>query len=460
MSVNILVEARVQPRVIFNKENPILGSGEIGLEEELLTAKIGDGVTHWEDLTPLKVTKETMERWYNIVKGTTTSHLITLPNLNFAYTTVDVDSNPLIEEIVSTMIKDKNYLGLYETKKDGINNFYDTLKFNSSDFFDMVFLTTDEEKKIQYISQFGFSTDLQGDRYYLLRDESAHELIDNLNGNMINAFNEIDLIKNELYSEDGILSEINKKMLVYPNGTGGSGLVPAPASGQTTKDKRFLHISGQWKTLDLNASEITYNEKYTVAQKINDLDTKGTNINLVNLDFDLGLEVPLTPIPICGTIDTNTLGTLYYHSNVYITVEGVLFGAAYNDYAEARQTKNVQAGRVVVENGDDTLSISTDRLQLGGNIVSDTYGMLIGKTDEAKTPIALCGRVLAYPNEDRSEYYAGAPVCTGPNGTVSIMSKDEVLHYPECIIGYVSAVPTYEEWNRKKVDGRIWIKVI
>ena len=86
--------------------------------------------------------------------------------------------------------------------------------------------------------------------------------------------------------------------------------------------------------------------------------------------------------------------------------------------------------------------------------------MLIGETNTAKTPIALCGRVLAYPNEDRSEYYAGAPVCTGPNGTVSIMSKDEVLHYPECIIGYVSAVPTYEEWNGKKVNGRIWVKVI
>ena len=115
---------------------------------------------------------------------------------------------------------------------------------------------------------------------------------------------------------------------------------------------------------------------------------------------------------------------------------------------------------MVVENGDDTLSVSTERLMLGGNIVSDTYGMLIGETDKAKTPIALCGRVLAYPFEDKEEYYPGAPVCTGPNGTVSLMSKDEVLHYPECIIGYVSAIPNYEEWNGKKVNGRIWIKVI
>ena len=40
------------------------------------------------------------------------------------------------------------------------------------------------------------------------------------------------------------------------------------------------------------------------------------------------------------------------------------------------------------------------------------------------------------------------------------MSKDEVLHYPECIVGYVSAIPNYEEWNGKKVKGRIWIKVV
>ena len=170
-------------------------------------------------------------------------------------------------------------------------------------------------------------------------------------------------------------------------------------------------------------------------------------------------------MPILGVLNSEikngTVTKVHYSNDVYLDAKNnVLIGAAYNDYAEARETKSVAAGRVVVENGDDTLSISTERLMLGGNIVSDTYGMLIGETDTAKTPIALCGRVLAYPNEDRSEYYAGAPVCTGPNGTVSIMSKDEVLHHPECIIGYVSAVPTYEEWNGKKVNGRIWVKVI
>jgi hypothetical protein len=41
------------------------------------------------------------------------------------------------------------------------------------------------------------------------------------------------------------------------------------------------------------------------------------------------------------------------------------------------------------------------------------------------------------------------------------MTKDEVKEHPECVVGYVSAVPDYEEWGtgKVKVNGRIWIKV-
>lgn len=60
----------------------------------------------------------------------------------------------------------------------------------------------------------------------------------------------------------------------------------------------------------------------------------------------------------------------------------------------------------------------------GAEIVSDTYGFAIGETDRAKTPIATSGRVLAYPHEDREVFRQniGKPVCSGPNGTVSIMT--------------------------------------
>ena len=138
-------------------------------------------------------------------------------------------------------------------------------------------------------------------------------------------------------------------------------------------------------------------------------------------------------------------------------------GAVWNDYAEFRISDCLEPGRVVCENGDDTLSIATKRLQPGASIISDTYGFAIGETDEAKCPIAVSGRVLAYGYEDRDEFKLniGRPVCAGPNGTVSIMTDDEYKNYGYCAIGTISAVPDYEEWGtgKIKVNNRIWIKV-
>ena len=143
---------------------------------------------------------------------------------------------------------------------------------------------------------------------------------------------------------------------------------------------------------------------------------------------------------------------------------GVLYGAAWNDYAEFRQCKELfNPGNVVFENGDDTLSISTKRMQRGCSIVSDTFGFAIGETDQAKCPIAVSGRVLAYPYESLDEFknHIGYAVCSGPNGTVSIMTEEEERNYPTCIIGTISAVPEYSVWgpNNIKVNNRVWIKI-
>ena len=150
---------------------------------------------------------------------------------------------------------------------------------------------------------------------------------------------------------------------------------------------------------------------------------------------------------------------------------GVLHGAAWNDYAEFRQLKEnkmyaitVEPGRVVYENGDDTLSISNERLMRGCSIVSDTYGFGIGESEKAQLPIAVSGRVLAYPYENKEEFknHIGWPVCSGPNGTVSIMTEEEEMKYPSRIIGIISAVPDYEVWHGGVdvvVDRRVWIKV-
>lgn len=136
-------------------------------------------------------------------------------------------------------------------------------------------------------------------------------------------------------------------------------------------------------------------------------------------------------------------------------------GAVFNDYAEYRESLIKEPGRCVVETGYGDLELSTQRLQLGGNIISDTFGFSIGETNKAQTPIAVCGRVLAYPYEDRYKFTAGAAVCSGPNGTISLMTREEIKEWPDAIIGYVSEIPEYKEWGTDKIqiNNRIWIKI-
>ena len=165
--------------------------------------------------------------------------------------------------------------------------------------------------------------------------------------------------------------------------------------------------------------------------------------------------------------------TIYFYTNcntwanhteaVHIDTSGKLWGAVWNDYAECREADTIEPGKCVIEVGDDTLITSTERMMPGANITSDTFGFAIGETEQAKTPIAVSGRVLAYPYESREEFKKniGRPVCSGPNGTVSIMTDEEYREKGYCAIGTISAIPDYEEWGtgKVKVNGRVWIKV-
>ena len=143
-----------------------------------------------------------------------------------------------------------------------------------------------------------------------------------------------------------------------------------------------------------------------------------------------------------------------YGANVY--------GAVWNDYAEYRQAQDqVRPGNVVIDTDWGTLRLSTKRLQPGAQVVSDTFGFAIGKTDECETPLAVSGRVLAYTYQPRENYHAGMAVCSAPNGTIDIMTREEIQKYPDAIIGIVSEIPNYESWGTGNVpiNGRIWIKV-
>lgn len=141
--------------------------------------------------------------------------------------------------------------------------------------------------------------------------------------------------------------------------------------------------------------------------------------------------------------------------------------AVWNDYAECRKADSQEPGYVMFEKGDDSLGKTIERLQHFAGIVSDTWGFSQGETTDAKTNIAVAGRVLAYPYRDRNEYKPGDCVCAAPGGKVDIMTREEIVQYPDRIVGTVSCVPGYEEWgggenadrDPVKVNGRIWIKV-
>ena len=164
---------------------------------------------------------------------------------------------------------------------------------------------------------------------------------------------------------------------------------------------------------------------------------------------------------VCGSTSntTNANGPIF-NTSVYVD-NSKLFGAAWNDYAEKRKCDNLKPGTCVIENDDGKLSIAIERLTPGACIISDTYGMCIGETEEAKTPIAITGRVLAYTYQPRENYHAGMAVCSAPDGTIDIMTRKEIRDYPDAIIGIVSEIPDYEYWGTGniQVNNRIWIKI-
>ena len=169
--------------------------------------------------------------------------------------------------------------------------------------------------------------------------------------------------------------------------------------------------------------------------------------------------------------NSNTGQSMFYmNQDGTIHAGGALYGAVWNDYAEFRKDnlkeKELQEpGRCVHEVGDGSLELTKERLERGCEIISDTFGFSIGQDEENgyNTPIASSGRVLAYPYESIEKFrnHIGWPVCSGPNGTVSIMTEKEEKRYPSRIIGTISEIPDYQIWGSGniEVNNRVWIRI-
>lgn len=160
-----------------------------------------------------------------------------------------------------------------------------------------------------------------------------------------------------------------------------------------------------------------------------------------------------------------TQDMLTWNQDGTLIIGSILQGAAQNDYAEFRKSDVCTPGKCVTEIGNGELVLTNKRLQRGCEIISDTFGFIIGENKEKgyTTPIAICGRVLAYPYESLDEFksHIGWPVCSGPNGTVSIMTEEEEEKYSSRIIGVISEIPDYDIWgeNNIQINGRVWIRV-
>lgn len=264
-------------------------------------------------------------------------------------------------------------------------------------------------------------------------------------------------------TNQGLYDYTNSKWIAYHNKSDGINYFNGLAT-KATQDKNGSQIDTTY--VKKSGDTITGELAFTNANAIRFIQGSGTTKSVLMRNDGNNFYIVL-----CNATSGNSWyipsGGLNHPFRINLTngftYVSKLYGAVWNDYAEFRNGDTIESGKCVVEVGDDTLITSTKRMMPGANITSDTFGFAIGETEQAKTPIAVSGRVLAYPYESREEFKKniGRPVCSGPNGTVSIMTDEEYRNKGYCAIGTISAVPDYEEWGtgKVKVNGRVWIKV-
>lgn len=461
--MNLLVETRVDKKSSFEFEKPTLSLGQVAINKEGASAgvsgvKIGDGTTTWDQLNYINVPSDVVDKWLTIAEGTNNSKLVTLPDLNFAYSVYDVDSNSELEEIVKAIANRNIYFSVND-KPTGSSAEVGDLSLTAKGYLTLQYLVDNSvNDSIKGFSSLTLAHEKNGTRTY--------EVVDAENRSALKSHTTD--FNNYKSSTNSSISSLQQRMSAAEAGTslplfssGNQGLVPSSthiAAGQ--RPNYFLNANGTWTQISLYADgiKLSANDSTTVLAKLNALqsaiNSAGSSLSITSVGNTA------TTYYLTGVQDTSSTA-LTYTTGVYFK-NAVLYGAAWNDYAEYRPTvQTAKPGNCVIEIGDGTLKLSTERLQPGCEIISDTFGFAIGGTEDCKTPIACTGRVLAYTYEDRYSYQPGDPVCSGPNGTVSRMTREEVINYPDRMIGTVSEIPEYQRWGagNVEVDNRIWIRI-
>ena len=330
-------------------------------------------------------------------------------------------------------------LDFYKFKTNAEGHIVNAVAVERKDIIDLIGnILTDTTCCLTDMTQNDFSTKTNADWQSLYNEGTHYALV----GEESNSW----FIVDNLTTDDSEKALSAKQGYVLNNALtqaiNGLGSTYVKKSGDTMTDTLYIRSIGGTQLYLLPPTD----QKQYGSMLRND--GNATYFLLTNLNDATGVWNGYRPLSITNSTGEVTCGTK-------------LYGAVWNDYAEYRPATIIAPGYVIREDKSGIMQLADDRLLPACEIISDTFGFAIGETDECKTPIAATGRVLAYPYEDRDSYELGDPVCSGPGGTVSKMSREEVRLYPERMLGYVSEIPSYKTWGsgNVEVNGRIWIRV-
>jgi len=152
-------------------------------------------------------------------------------------------------------------------------------------------------------------------------------------------------------------------------------------------------------------------------------------------------------------------------SGTTITVNGNLtadkvYNAVYNDiadYFELNTEMEIEFGKAYIYD-KGTVRKSRKYCEIGIlGIASDTYGFGIGnKEGKPQIPISVAGYVLAHVD---NEYPSGTPLTCMEDGKLTKIKLDDIIKYPERIVGTYIKNEHHLEWHGIKVNNRHWIKI-